>query len=123
VGEITHIPQESDSTSVLTGKSIREIEAPIENLDTTDVIVIVRIKIWLTTLGCLLSETSVYTLYTFRTPPRCLTMFPELFVYYYYSKKRELNRKLIYECRFQKRKIICPLFVVVLLLFTTSRIE
>jgi hypothetical protein len=28
-----NISQESDSTSVLTGKSVREREAPIENLD------------------------------------------------------------------------------------------
>ena len=35
-GEITHISQESDSTSVLTGKSVREIEAPIENLNRAD---------------------------------------------------------------------------------------
>ncbi len=32
-GETTHIPQESDSTSVLTGRSVREIEAMMENLN------------------------------------------------------------------------------------------
>ena len=33
-GEATHIPQESDSTSVLTGKNCREREALIENSNT-----------------------------------------------------------------------------------------